>query len=166
MKKILLFLLIPFLGFSQDDTTSLPIVLEYFDIYEEDNSTTVEWKTASEINNSHFELYSNDELIKTIEANNFPSIYSTTFSSGRFNGQTYFILRQVDFDGNYEDFLNIYTFKKEEKYRIVDGMLFLDKKENILKFDYSGKLLATEFSDQSTLCNSCILLFDSGILKR
>ncbi|WP_109830712.1 T9SS type A sorting domain-containing protein [Reichenbachiella versicolor] len=89
----------------------LPVDLVYFKAESLQNEILVSWATASEVDNSHFEvLRSTDgvtfEKIGTVEGNgttNTTSEYSFTDYSPR-SGRSYYKLIQYDLDGDFEAF--------------------------------------------------------------
>lgn len=87
----------------------LPIELTYFTVTNINEEIEFEWETASEVNNDYFTLeYSTDgvhfkEVIK-IRGNGTTSetnYYHYTTTQDKFNGLTYFRLKQTDFNGEY-----------------------------------------------------------------
>lgn len=87
--------------------TPLPVELIYFNSTIDDTNTTFEWATASEINNDYFELQESIDgihfnTINLIEGagNSFTLIeYSITLPTR--STQTYYRLKQNDYDGAY-----------------------------------------------------------------
>ncbi|MFK7947394.1 MAG: fibronectin type III domain-containing protein, partial [Saprospiraceae bacterium] len=86
----------------------LPVELTYFTAKAENANNLLQWQTASEENNSHFEVERstdgiNFETIGQVAGN------GTTFETSNYSFVdeqpelvSYYRLRQVDFDGNYE----------------------------------------------------------------
>ncbi len=88
----------------------LPVQLTSFDVVANDNnSTTITWSTASELNNDYFEvLHSLNgidfNLIGTVKGagtSQFANEYAFLHTNASC-GNNYYRLRQVDFDGKYE----------------------------------------------------------------
>ena len=98
--------------------TPLPVELIDFSVKESDSEILVSWVTASEINNHYFEVQTSSDGINweimdivqgmgnTMEITNYSSLVSTE--------NTYFRLRQVDFDGQFE-YSNILYIKNTNK---------------------------------------------------
>lgn len=88
----------------------LPVELVYFDGLNNNNNVLLGWATATEINNSHFEIERSSngedfELIGTIEGHGNSSIYNEySFVDGQQANEaiSYYRLKQVDFDGDFE----------------------------------------------------------------
>lgn len=89
----------------------MPVELLYFRAEKTTHSAHLRWATASEQDNSHFEVelsegYTNDfKKIATVESKNSNSStltkYSYTYFWGGVSGTLYFRLKQVDLDGTY-----------------------------------------------------------------
>jgi hypothetical protein len=135
------------------------VSLVSFDAYRYNNSTRLNWSTATETNNKHFELY------RAINDNNFSLIakvdgagnsterrfYSYT-DPEKYSGTGYYKLKQVDFDGTSELFDIIRSVRSEiaekdltlfEANNHIYGS-YLAKKEGVAKlavYDMSGKLI-------------------------
>ncbi len=87
----------------------LPIELIKFDAQPNGNSVDVTWQTASEINNDYFTVEkSNDgvnfEFVAEIDgAGNSTTLLSyATVDENPYNGQSFYRLKQTDFDGSFE----------------------------------------------------------------
>lgn len=89
--------------------TSLPVELTKFKATPQNNSIQLNWQTAMEQNNSHFEIE------KSIDGKEFSNIgmiegFGTTtdiqdytfIDENPVHGQNYYRLKQVDFDGDFE----------------------------------------------------------------
>jgi hypothetical protein len=90
------------------DPIPLPVQLIFFKAQLDGNSVVLHWQTASEINNSHFEIersidLQNFENIGEVAGNGTTSeVNDYTFKDLRpHSGLSYYRLRQVDFDGSY-----------------------------------------------------------------
>lgn len=93
------------------DLGPLPIVLNSFDAFKSENTITVSWQTASEENNDYFTIERapdgiNYETIATIAgAGNSKSLISYSFiDNNPLVGNSYYRLKQTDFDGAHEYF--------------------------------------------------------------
>ncbi len=90
---------------SSTSNGTLPIVLNFFNVMNENDHTILEWQTSQEINNSYFEIQkSNDGInfiaIDKINASDVSSnlhFYSYTDKQPFF--KNYYRLKQVDIDG-------------------------------------------------------------------
>jgi hypothetical protein len=87
----------------------LPIELVSFDAQPNGNSVDVTWQTASEINNDYFTVEKssdgvNFEFVAEIDgAGNSTSLLSyATVDENPYNGQSFYRLKQTDFDGSFE----------------------------------------------------------------
>ena len=88
---------------------SLPVELISFEALAVDREVKLTWETESELNNSHFEVeWSQDgakfETIGTIEGNGTTNGFHSYryFHTEPVDGDNYYRLRQVDFDGHFE----------------------------------------------------------------
>jgi Secretion system C-terminal sorting domain/Regulator of chromosome condensation (RCC1) repeat len=88
----------------------LPIKLSFFSGKTKDGKNILEWATSSEINNSRFEIEkSNDginfEIIGTVNGlGNSSSLQYYNFTDNRVEvGFKYYRLKQIDFDGKFEN---------------------------------------------------------------
>ena len=87
-------------------TITLPVELIYFDVAKLDNTHTLIWKTASEINNNYFEIQRSKDgvhfwSIGSVDgAGNSYEVLSYSFNVE--DGDYYYRLEQVDFDGKSE----------------------------------------------------------------
>ncbi len=93
-----------------DKNTALPVELISFNAYAENGKNILEWNTASEINNDHFEIQRFDDSKKwnTIGemaghgTTNEKQFYSFTDASIQNAGVVYYRLKQVDYNGKFE----------------------------------------------------------------
>lgn len=90
-------------------STPLPITLLDFDARINDNQVDVSWETASEFNNDYFEIQRSEngtdyEVIATVNgAQNSSSLHSYFYPDHHpLEGISYYRLRQVDLDGEYQ----------------------------------------------------------------
>ncbi len=87
----------------------LPVEFIKFDIKEENNAATLNWSTAQEVNNMGFEVYKSNDAVKWDkigfvnghENSNSIKKYSFADSNSK-SGVSYYKLKQIDFDGQYE----------------------------------------------------------------
>ncbi len=92
-----------------ENNGTLPVDLVKFEAFPDDQIVKLAWVTASEINNDKFEIYRNADgknfnLIGEKKGNgttNEMQNYSYT-DDAPINGQTYYQLKQIDFDGQFE----------------------------------------------------------------
>ena len=99
-------------GLSPDDATNLnnlPVELTKFNATPQNNSIQLDWQTATEQNNSHFEIQKSIDgkefsQIGTIEGfGTTTDVQNYTFiDENPINGQNYYRLKQVDFNGDFE----------------------------------------------------------------
>ena len=88
--------------------TPVPVVLIYFDAEKEGKTAKLTWSTASELNNSHFEIYrgvDTKNMIKIGEVKGFGTtqqVQQYEFNDLQPFKVNYYQLRQVDFDGQSE----------------------------------------------------------------
>lgn len=92
-----------------DVCTSLPVELTAFDANTLGEKSELIWETASEINNSHFEIErsidgENWRNIGRVEGNGTTTSeqYYTYYDSNPQDGVNYYRLKQVDFNGGYD----------------------------------------------------------------
>ncbi|NUM32483.1 MAG: T9SS type A sorting domain-containing protein [Bacteroidetes bacterium] len=97
-------------GVSFAGLTVLPVKLISFTAKYNKEIVNLEWATASEVNNSHFEVQrslnkSDWTVVGTVKGNgNSSSIIKYSFDDkvGKMTGEIYYRLKQVDFDGKNE----------------------------------------------------------------
>lgn len=87
----------------------LPVELLYFTGEAQDEDVLLEWETASEINNSHFEVERSTDGLEFIQIGKVEGAgttvekqYYSFVDKSPFVGKNYYRLRQVDFDGTFE----------------------------------------------------------------
>ena len=105
----------------------LPVELISFNVKSVDAKVLVSWVTASEINNDYFEVQTSSNGINwdivdivegmgnTYETTSYSTLVSTT--------NTYFRLRQVDFNGNFE-YSNVRYIKNSNSYKGIVTQIF------------------------------------------
>ena len=91
-----------------DEINPAPVELVFFRGRSQNGQVLLEWQTASEVNNSHFELQKKQEdntfrLVAIVNgAGNSASLVNYSYpDKDDFNGAAYYRLKQVDFDGSY-----------------------------------------------------------------
>jgi hypothetical protein len=93
-----------------DDASGLPVELVQFQAIAYDGYIQLNWTTASEVNNSHFEIYRSFdavifEHIGSVQGNGTSNVlihYSYQDASNQ-TGTIYYRLRQVDYDGGHTE---------------------------------------------------------------
>tara|TARA_Y100000592_G_scaffold41894_2_gene66510 strand:+ start:8714 stop:9667 length:954 start_codon:yes stop_codon:yes gene_type:complete len=152
----------------------LPVELIDFSVKESDSEILVSWVTASEINNHYFEVQTSSDGINweimdivegmgnTMEITSYSSLVSTE--------NTYFRLRQVDFDGQFEysNILYIKNTNKDSLTKIIpnpnDGDFIIKlnsviKEEMVIRiFDIKGSLVCHQITINDL--NSDILILN------
>lgn len=112
-------------GTYTDDNGVLPVDLIFFEAHEIKNGILLKWATASEINNSHFEIQRSVDG-QTFEGIGLVNGYGTTNEYHQYEfldrvpkSVNYYRLRQVDYDGKFEVFHSIYAmFSQQLQYTI------------------------------------------------
>ncbi|MCC6720605.1 MAG: T9SS type A sorting domain-containing protein [Bacteroidia bacterium] len=97
-------------GVSYSGLTVLPVKLISFNAKYDKETVNLDWTTASEINNSHFEVQrSNNKtdwtVVGTVKGNGNSSViikYNYSDKVGKLSGEIYYRLKQIDFDGKSE----------------------------------------------------------------
>jgi hypothetical protein len=92
-----------------DRSNPLPIILKSISASCDNNNVTIQWTTATEVNNNYFTLEksTNGILFETIAkiAGAGNSVFDKSYSYSYYensNAQTYYRLKQTDYDGKYE----------------------------------------------------------------
>jgi hypothetical protein len=87
----------------------IPVELISFLSFVDDNDVTLNWSTATEINNSHFEVERSDDGISFLNIASVPGHGTTTETKNYSykdlnleNGIYYYRLKQVNYDGSFE----------------------------------------------------------------
>jgi len=123
----------------------LPVELTSFDGKETGKTNTLTWQTASELNNSHFEVE------RSLDGNNFrqignvhgngTSVYKIDYQFEDHNpvAQSYYRLKQVDYDGKFEysDIISINS--RNHKSDITS--IFPNPISDILNVSYSSETI-------------------------
>lgn len=93
------------------NTEGLPVTLAYFDVTGKENSVIINWVTSTEENNDYFEILRSRDgvdynVIATIDgAGNSTQALSYEYIDNKpLFGQSYYKLKQTDFDGKNETF--------------------------------------------------------------
>ena len=147
----------PSVTYLVENTT--PVSLVSFDAYRYNNTTRLNWSTASETNNKYFELYraindNNFSLIAKVDGagNSTQKRFYAYTDPEKYAGTGYYKLKQVDFDGTSELFDIIRSVKSaiaEKDLTLFEANdhiygSYLAKKEGVAKlvvYDISGKVL-------------------------
>lgn len=119
----------------------LPIKLEYFTSVLINNTVKLNWKTADEINNSGFEIYRNNFKIGFVKGKNYGSLYNYT-DNNLLSGTYYYKIRQIDYNGNYEEFepnINPIEIKAPNK---IDFTIYPNPFNSVTRLRYTLKRAA------------------------
>nr|WP_162143089.1 phospholipase D-like domain-containing protein [Pedobacter glucosidilyticus] len=155
-------------------STSLPVVLNKFEVVKQATQVNLNWSTSSEKNNSHFKILKSSDaknwiLLSTIQGQGTKdgiSIYNYTDINPEI-GNNYYQLKQVDFNGDatlseikvvnyglltnelkaYADDVKVIAFINQQE--VDEGYLSI--------FDISGKQLLSEKVKLSSGLNKIIL---------
>ncbi len=134
---------------------SLPVKLIAFSIYLNRNDIVLNWQTASEINNSHFDVeHSTDginfEVIGSVEGHG-TSTQKQDYTFKHFDlsdGMHYYRLTQIDYDGRSETFeVKSVQLGGKNKFRVfpseTSDLIHIENPsdEAIALYDINGKLL-------------------------
>ncbi len=132
---------------------ALPIELESFFGYSVEGYNFLEWETASEHNNSYFELSHSEDGINWAAICEIEGAGTTTEpQSYRFMhmnaklGVNYYMLRQYDFDGQYSQ-SNVVSIRKEVSSDGLFSDVYPNPSKDIFFFNYNG----TNTSDPITV---------------
>ena len=147
------------LGTIDNTTNTLPIELISFNLSKTENTVQLNWATASEINNSGFEIQrSNDakewETLNFVNgAGNSNNVIRYSYIDKNPLMANYYRLKQIDYDGSFEyspikyiDFNrkgNISIYPNPTKQGITINGIDSDRVANIYIFDHMGKLIKT-----------------------
>lgn len=101
-----------------DQNAPLPVELLYFTAECKPQGTALRWATASEVNSAYFEVQRSTDLfhwsvLKKVTALGFHSStyhYPEVLDAEPSNATRYYRLKQVDFDGKYENFQAVAAF--------------------------------------------------------
>jgi hypothetical protein len=165
-----------------ENTSPLPVELIFFNAIAQENNTMLTWSTASEFNSDYFEVQRsrdgiNFESISRTDAAGYSAArldYAFTDASP-FEGENYYRLKQVDFDGTTEFFRIVNVFFGEKiaspimkAYpNPVQGRLRVESSqpvETILVMDLSGKVVYSDVSREDVLIYDIDLsAFNSGL---
>jgi hypothetical protein len=128
------------------EATSTPLAVELLDFSAQPHPTYTEikWSTASENNSSHFEL---EKSINGYNWNKISTIQSAGFSSSRIdyshkdleiiNGDSYYRLKEIDYDGTIKIFETIYV-----KRDIINEENYYDLMGRPVKGTYKGLVIS------------------------
>ncbi|MBB6462975.1 T9SS type A sorting domain-containing protein [Flammeovirga kamogawensis] len=153
------------------NSEDLPVTLVSFEAYNlEDNSVALEWTTATEINNSHFEIWRSTDnkswnLLAKIDSEGGNSNYAIDYAYVDEHplNLAYYKLIQYDFDGVNESFgpLKVTSLYKEEKMItkvypnnisssanatniVINGLMSYQREIEIQLYDQQGNILIEE----------------------
>lgn len=146
-----------------DNLFPLPVVLLNFDTDCKDGLVELKWSTASEINNDFFVIEKSTDAINffpiaTVQGSgNSNSFISYSYADQNPNfATTYYRLKQVDFDGNFEYFDIVASSCTSNNTFFVNQFILTDdvfqfnvtttedEKLNIYLYDYRGRLITNE----------------------
>lgn len=148
---------------------ALPVELMEFNAAPSGASVNLDWSTASEINNSHFELQKSDNgenwvTIASVEgagnSTTFNNYWTTDYSP--YSGVNYYRLKQVDYNGDYE-YSKVKTIKFEnDSFFIVPNVISsgepfrlmnLKNAQHLAIYQINGKLVTQQelLDDQNEL---------------
>jgi hypothetical protein len=134
----------------------LPIVLMDFNCFKHGTYVELNWHTASEINNSHFDIERSEdgytfEDIGTVKGYaNSQTIKPYTFiDQNPLKNISYYRLKQVDFDGA-EDFSKVVTVNYDDKSK--ESNVLFSQNANLIVIQNHG---LTEFNTKIDLFDSC-----------
>jgi len=89
-----------------DGNNVLPIELTYFRVYNNENTITLKWETATEINNDFFTIERSEDgvnfyAIATLDGagNSYSTIAYSSLDNNPVNGINYYRLKQTDYNG-------------------------------------------------------------------
>lgn len=128
------------------EATATPLAVELLDFsaHPHPTYTEVKWSTASESNSSHFEL---EKSIDGYNWNKISTIQSAGFSSSRIdyshkdleiiNGDSYYKLKEIDYNGSIETFETIYV-----KRDIINEENYYDLMGRPIKGSYKGLVIS------------------------
>jgi hypothetical protein len=141
-------------GVKSSGLTALPVTLVRFETILNNQEVIVKWATASEINNSHFDIErSNDnknwKVVGTMKGNgNSNSLINYTFTDypGIFTAPIYYRLHQIDFDGKNEyGPVSVVSSLKKEKL----GKVYPNPANDVIKISLNSNSYQLSIQDQS-----------------
>lgn len=149
----------PFTFGSTSASSPLPVELMYFKVLKDQkNEAQLTWATASETNNSHFEIQKSDngeDFRKIGEVEGHGSTtekHKYSFSDRTIGGKTvYYRLKQVDYDGSHE-FSNVKTLALTEKEERA-SLSFKSIRPNPFRNDFKAEFTGTGKTAQIMLRN-------------
>lgn len=144
---------------------TLPVDLVYFNYATTKDEVKLLWQTASELNNSHFEIYKSTDAITFEKIGEVTGMGTTSeqtdysFKDTEFLTKQYYKLKQVDFDGRYEYSEVIFVEKEDDLLNVVrqtrDELIFAPSElVNVTITNMKGEvLLDTEMNTQMKISN-------------
>ena len=174
--------------FQRYDASALPVELLYFYAEKENENVRLDWQTATEINNSHFDVEWSTDGINFEKIGEVAGAGTTNdvqfydfLHKNPVDGENYYRLRQVDFDGKFEytDVILIeWNGKTVSQWSIYPNPAInyftIEASENstIQLFDISGRLIVEkQISNQdridvSALANGTYFVRIDGTVKK
>ncbi|MEP1095452.1 MAG: T9SS type A sorting domain-containing protein, partial [Cyclobacteriaceae bacterium] len=135
------------LGTIDESDSPLPVELIFFDHKQENETVTLHWKTAAEINNDHFDIMRSSDGRKFMKigkvggSGNTSQDVSYSFNDANpFPGPNYYKLNQVDFDGSYEESYTIVAFFEPKE----DIVVYPIPVKGELNIDLGSRFFATK----------------------
>lgn len=138
---------------------TLPVSLTTFKVKEQSNDVQLTWSTASEKNNSHFNVLrsedgKNFELISSITGNgNSSEVHNYSFTDlNPLSGVSYYQLDQIDFNGNSEksEIRSVNYGIKNSEFKILTDADNGIKVSVFSVSDAPGKLMITDVSGRKS----------------
>lgn len=168
-----------FSPFGVKSGAALPVELLYFYAEKEGENVRLDWQTATELNNSHFEVEWSKDGVNFEKIGKITGAGTTTevqfydfLHINPINGENYYRLRQVDFDGKFE-YTNIIQIEFQQS-NISTIEIYPNPASHYLKveseqsigemiqlFNVNGQLVQ-EFTHQSLITNLSITDLPSG----
>ena len=159
-------------GAYDNGTVFLPVELVFFEASQNLYNNILSWQTASEVNNSHFEIEKSNDAVDFEKIGIVKSKYtygnSSRYTSYNFNDElssVYYRLKQVDNDGSYSYSKTVFIDNNQTPSRIkiypnpskgkfvIENVFEENEMINIQVYDVFGKLISKETvsSNQSTI---------------
>lgn len=133
-------------GTSNKTATPMPIELTEFYAQPENSTIVLNWVTATEINNNHFEIErSKDGVVfekigteesKALNGNSTSNLLYTYVDYKPYSGLAYYRLKQIDHDGKYE-YHSIISVDREEQ-KNMKFVVFPNPNQGEFSIDFSG----------------------------
>lgn len=164
----------------RSDENALPIELLYFNAKcGQDSGVILSWGTSSEVNNDYFTLYRSkdgaewNEVVQVKGAGNSNTVLEYTYTDNKATQHdTYFKLRQTDYDGKFKEFNLVYVYCR---YNHKKFNLYPNPAVNYIVLEFynehhiEGDLLIDIFDSKGVLCNRSLSVsqpdFNSHYIK-